>query len=272
MAVAAAGVRDHPGRRGISAIPQVPAFQEAADSAVGTIPELQAEESIWIGEQGIGMIHRVALGRPFQVGAGVEPAVLEQHLGAEEVLGDPGQGVVAEGWVVREDEAAPVVDLADDDTRAAAAPAPFEADLGARAILLAAMAAYGVGRWLGTIPTIIRLVTSRERLAHKVKLRAEQAFYRHGLHATKGRTGILILVSLMERRVHVLADKGINDLVPPGTWDGLVSGIIDGIRTGKQTDAICEAITKCGALLAQVSPAGSGENPDELPDELIQEP
>lgn len=139
-------------------------------------------------------------------------------------------------------------------------------------LLLAAMVAYGVGRWLGTIPTVIRLVTSRERLAHKVKLRAEQAFYRHGLHVTKGRTGILILISLLERRVHVLADKGINDLVPPGTWDGLVSGILDGIRTGKQTDAICEAITKCGALLAQVSPAGSGENPDELPDELIQEP
>jgi putative membrane protein len=139
-------------------------------------------------------------------------------------------------------------------------------------LLLAVVVAYGVGQWLGTIPIVIRLVTSRERLAQKVKLRAEQAFYRHGLHKTKGRTGILILVSLLERRVHVLADKGINDLVPPGTWDGLVSGILDGIRTGKQTDAICEAITKCGALLAQVSPAGSGENPDELPGELIQEP
>jgi putative membrane protein len=109
-------------------------------------------------------------------------------------------------------------------------------------------------------------------MAHKVKLRAEQAFYKHGLHDTKARTGILILVSLLERRVHVLADKGINDCVPAGTWDGLVNGIIDGIRTGQATDAICAAIAKCGAILAQVSPAGSGDNPDELPDELIQEP
>lgn len=60
--------------------------------------------------------------------------------------------------------------------------------------------------------------------------------------------------------------------MPPGTWDELVSGILDGIRTSQATDAICEAITKCGAFLAQASPAGSGENPDELPDELIQEP
>ena len=89
---------------------------------------------------------------------------------------------------------------------------------------------------------------------------------------TKGRTGILILVSLLERRVHVLADKGINDHVPAGTWDGLVNGIIDGIRTGQATDAICAAIAKCGTLLAEVSPADSGENPNELPDTLIQEP
>jgi putative membrane protein len=139
-------------------------------------------------------------------------------------------------------------------------------------LLLTVIVAYGLGQWLGRVPRVIRLVTSRERMAHKVTLRAEQAFYKHGLHNTKGRTGILILVSLLERRVHVMADKGINDRVPAGTWDGLVNGIIDGIRIGQLTDAICAAIAKCGALLAQVSPAGSGDNPDELPDELIQEP
>ncbi|MEP6602112.1 MAG: TPM domain-containing protein, partial [Nitrospirota bacterium] len=115
-------------------------------------------------------------------------------------------------------------------------------------------------------------VTSRERMAHKVALRAEQAFYKHGLHNTKGRTGILILVSLLERRVHVLADKGLNDRVPAGTWDGLVKGIINGIRTGQATDALCAAIATCGALLAHVSPVGFGDNPNELPDRLIEEP
>jgi len=139
-------------------------------------------------------------------------------------------------------------------------------------LLLAVVVSYGFGQWLGSVPMVVRLVTSRERMAHKVTLRAEQAFYKHGLHNTKGRTGILILVSMLERRVHVLADKGINDHVPAGTWDGLVNGIIDGIRTGQATDAICAAIAECGTLLSAVAPAGSGDNPDELPDELIQEP
>ena len=139
-------------------------------------------------------------------------------------------------------------------------------------LLLAVVVSYGLGQGLGRAPMVIRLVTSRERLAHKVALRAEQAFYKHGLHHTQGRTGVLIFVSLLERRVQVLADKGINDHVPVGTWDGLVNGIIDGIKTGQATDAICAAIAKCGVLLAQLSPAGSGDNPNELSDSLIQEP
>jgi uncharacterized membrane protein len=64
-----------------------------------------------------------------------------------------------------------------------------------------------------------------------------------------------------------------------GQWLGtlpniirLVSGILDGIRAGNATDAICDAMTKPGELLSRVSPAGSGDNPDELPDTLIQEP
>ncbi|HSL04938.1 MAG TPA: TPM domain-containing protein [Nitrospiraceae bacterium] len=138
-------------------------------------------------------------------------------------------------------------------------------------LLLAVVVSYGLGQWLGRVPMVVRLVTSRERMAHKVALRAEQAFYKHGLHHTKGRTGILILVSMLERRVHILADKGINDHVPAGTWDGLVNGILDGIRTGQAIDAICAAIIECGNLLAEVRPADSRDNPNELPDTLIQE-
>lgn len=139
-------------------------------------------------------------------------------------------------------------------------------------LLLAVIAAYGAGEWLGRFPAVIRLVTSRERMAYKVNLRAQQAFYQHGLQNTKGRTGILILVSLLEHRVQVLADKGINDCVPAGTWDAVVQGLVEGIKRGRPTDALCEAIARCGELLARHCPAGPGQNPNELPDRLIQEP
>lgn len=139
-------------------------------------------------------------------------------------------------------------------------------------LLLAVIGAYGCGEWLGRFPSVIRLVTSRERLAHKVMLRARRAFLEHELHRTEGRTGILILVSMLEHRVQVLADQGINDRVPPGTWDGVVQGLLEGIRADRLADALCRAIEQCGELLARHCPSGSGRNPNELPDRLIQEP
>jgi len=122
----------------------------------------------------------------------------------------------------------------------------------------------------GTIPIFIRFFTSNERMAFKVRRRAELAFYEHGLHKTREGTGILIMASLLERRVQVLTDKTINDRVPPGTWDNLVQELIQGIKDGRPTEAFCQAITRCGDLLAQHFPAGPGDNPDELADDLIQ--
>lgn len=139
-------------------------------------------------------------------------------------------------------------------------------------LLLTVIAAYGIGEWLGRFPSVIRLVTSRERMAYKVTLRARQAFYEQGLHRTQHRTGILIFVSLLEHRVQVLADEGINGRVPAGTWDGVVRGIVEGIRGGTPGEALYNAIEQCGELLARHCPSGPGENPNELPDRVIQEP
>ena len=130
-----------------------------------------------------------------------------------------------------------------------------------------------LGEWLGTFPSVIRLVTSRERMAYKVKLRAQQAFYQHGFQHTQGRTGILIFVSLLEHRVQVLADKGINDCVPAGTWEGVVERDCRGHqkRAGRPTRCV-PLLPGAEPCLPQKCPSGTGENPDELPDDLIQEP
>ena len=138
-------------------------------------------------------------------------------------------------------------------------------------IVLGVLLAYALGHLLGSSPVGIRLFVSRERMAFKVRRRAELAFYEHGLHKTREGTGILIMASLLERRVQVLADKAINERVPPGTWDNLVQELIQGIKDGRPTEAFCQAITRCGDLLAQHFPARPGDNPDELADDLIQE-
>jgi len=136
-------------------------------------------------------------------------------------------------------------------------------------ILLSTVVAYALGHWLGSLPSAIRLFVPGGRMDMKVRRRAEQAFYEQGLHRTREGTGVLIMVSLAERRVQILADRAINERVPPGTWDGVVRGLIQGIRDGRATAAFCDAIARCGELLALHFPAVEGDNPDELPDELI---
>lgn len=138
-------------------------------------------------------------------------------------------------------------------------------------IVLGVVLAYALGHWAGSFPFCIRSLVARERMAFKVRRRAELAFYEHGLHKTRESTGILIMASLLERRVQILADRAINERVPPGTWDNLVQEMIREITDGRPTEAFCRAIAHCGDLLAQYFPATPGDNPDELADDLIQE-
>ena len=139
------------------------------------------------------------------------------------------------------------------------------------AILLAVVAAYVIGHSVGSRPWGIRFLVTDHRLAVKVRRRAELAFYEQGLHRTREATGVLIMISLLERRVQVLADRAINERVPPETWDGVVQTIVAGIRANRPTDVMCDAIARCGDLLAQHFPSRPGDNPDELSNKLIQE-
>jgi putative membrane protein len=138
-------------------------------------------------------------------------------------------------------------------------------------ILVATVLAYSLGQWAGLLPGCVRLFVSDARMSLKVRRRAEEAFHRHGLHKTKEGTGVLIMISLLEHRVQVLADRAINERVPPETWDRLVAGLVEGIRAGRPTEALCQAIAICGDLLAAHFPARGGDNPDELKNDLIQE-
>ena len=79
------------------------------------------------------------------------------------------------------------------------------------------------------------------------------------------------MLSLLERRVQVLADKAINERVPPATWDRIVQDLVAAIQEGRPTEGFCRAIEKCGDLLAKHFPARPSDNPDELSDDLIQE-
>lgn len=111
------------------------------------------------------------------------------------------------------------------------------------------------------------LVPKYIRLSHAHR-RATEQFIVQNLHTTIGRTGVLIFVSVAERHAEILADKAIDDRVPPGTWQDLVDGLTAAIANGQPAAGFIEAIEKAGRHLADHFPPGT-TNPNELPDHLI---
>lgn len=110
-----------------------------------------------------------------------------------------------------------------------------------------------------------RLFTSRAEIEESVCRSAVASFYQSGLYRTKNETGVLIYISIFERTVWVLGDRGINEKVGREAWGELVSMITDGIRSGKQADAICRAVGRAGDILKEHFPITPGDT-NELPD------
>lgn len=130
--------------------------------------------------------------------------------------------------------------------------------------LLAAALGYGASRF----DLIDRLLTPRPDQVHQVDLRAELEYYELGLSQTDARTGVLLMVSLMEHRAVVLADKGISEKLDAAIWQEVVDLMIRGVKEGDLARGMCEAIERCGELLAAEFPL-TRDDTNELRDHLI---
>jgi putative membrane protein len=117
--------------------------------------------------------------------------------------------------------------------------------------------------WAGLIPDGLK-----ERV---VRRRAEEEFHSNRLHETRDRTGVLILISLLEHRVQILADAGIHQKVSSDTWQRLAQQLTLGMKSGQACQAFCDAIAACGQLLAEHFPRRPDDT-DELPNVIVAEP
>ena len=134
--------------------------------------------------------------------------------------------------------------------------------------LAAMLAALIVGFFISHIAVVQRLVLpdlDEEKAVHE---RAELEFYRLGVHQTEKKTGILIFISLLEKKVVILADEGISKVLPPETWSKIVITAVQGIRKGRLGDGLIHSIEACGELLAAHFPHPDGKK-DELGNNLI---
>lgn len=118
------------------------------------------------------------------------------------------------------------------------------------------------------IPPLKRLLVGDALLARAVHRRAMQAFIEEEVFSTRDRTGILLFISLMEHRIEVLGDAGINQKVTSDEWTEVVLRIREGIKTGQVGDGLVDAIEMCGALLERGGVEIRPDDVNELSDDL----
>jgi len=118
------------------------------------------------------------------------------------------------------------------------------------------------------VPHLKTAFIGMKRKEHAVMQRAERAFYEKGLYKTRENSGVLFFLSLLERKVWVLADVGIYKKIDQETLNSFANIVSQGIRERRACDALCRAIKESGEVLASHFPIKPGDT-DELPDEVM---
>jgi putative membrane protein len=135
--------------------------------------------------------------------------------------------------------------------------------------LAAQAAALGMGHALARLEAVRRLLLPRRLALRRVGERALRCFAEQGLVRTRDRTGILIFVALLERRVVVLGDEGIDRVLDPDeTWQGVVDLAVAGLRDGRALEGLEAAVRRCGEILERHLPAPE-RDPNELANRLV---
>jgi putative membrane protein len=113
--------------------------------------------------------------------------------------------------------------------------------------------------WL--IPPPIKSLRTHHRAVALFKVAAERR--------TTGRTGILIYLSLDERRAEIVADEAIASKVEPEVWGKAMAGMLAHIKDGRIGEGMASAVGEVGKVLAEHFPR-SADDRNELPDRLIE--
>ncbi len=140
----------------------------------------------------------------------------------------------------------------------------------AHAVLMAAVVILGTGA-AGAIITIFvpgfaRLFLRSPRRDLEVRRHAESLFVRRRLAGTRERTGVLLLVSLFERRIEIVPDVGFHDRVSAAEWHSVVARMTPRLRAGQPADAVQEGLAAVEAVLVAKGFGPRADKRNELAD------
>lgn len=133
--------------------------------------------------------------------------------------------------------------------------------------MMAFAVAWGAARVLSHFDVAHRLVFPHSDMALEAEHRAQNEFYSSDLRSTTGQTGVLLFVSMLERRAVILADQAIVAKFAPETWTKTLDALLHSIGNGKMAEGYARAIEAIGEMLAPHFPL-LADDKNELSDGL----
>lgn len=113
-----------------------------------------------------------------------------------------------------------------------------------------------------TASALWRGVTARQR--------AIDLFSQLRVWDTHHNNGVLIYLLLADRRLEILADRGLSSQVSPTAWQNMATQLTQSLQAGRVEAGLTEAIQQVGELLHAHYPASTHHpNPNELPDAVV---
>lgn len=119
------------------------------------------------------------------------------------------------------------------------------------------------------LPAVRRALTFQRVRRRQVETAARSTFVEKGVHATTGRTGVLLYVSLLEREAAVIHDLGIETLATTEAWRLAVEEIEEAVRRGEDGVALATLVRALGEVLAPAL-VRSAQDVDELANEVSE--
>ncbi|MCB9025558.1 MAG: TPM domain-containing protein [Bdellovibrionaceae bacterium] len=113
-----------------------------------------------------------------------------------------------------------------------------------------------------------RQLTPKTDQSLQVENRAINEFYKHKIHHTKDKTGILIFISMMERMAVVIGDEKINEKLSPSDWKKVLDKILFELKSGKLKVGILKGLDESKNLLSLHFPIEKADK-NEISNNLI---
>jgi putative membrane protein len=103
----------------------------------------------------------------------------------------------------------------------------------------------------------------------RVRRRAVELFRASTERRTRGRTGVLLYLSMAEHRAEIVADEAIHSKVEPEIWGEAMAVLVENVKQGRVGEGMALAVAKVGEVCATCI-AKTRDDTNELEDRLVE--